>query len=471
MISELKPYSEYVDSGVHWLGKTPKHWSVLPNRALFDEVKDRNLPGEEMLSVTIKQGVIRQKALLDGSSKKDSSNLDRSKYKLVRPGHIAYNKMRAWQGAIGVSDFKGIVSPAYVVVRSRDQSNLPRFFHHLFRTPQFAKEAERWSYGITSDMWSLRPEHFRLIFSPQPPPDEQAAIVKFLDWANGRIDRAIRAKRKVIALLNEQKQVIIHRAVTRGIDPNVELKPSRLPWLGEIPRHWNIRKLGQLVHVFNGSTPSRTRLDYWTNGRHPWLSSSKVNDPLVSEPTEYISDAALAGTSLTLAPKGSLIIGLVGQGKTRGTATMLGIDAYISQNIAALVKKEDISMEYLLFALKGLYSNIRELGRGGNQEALNCEIVSSFRLPLPPKTEQETILREVAESTKGIQILAEKAHREIQLLSEYRSRLVADVVTGKLDVTVAAKSLSAEIETAVAETDVVADLDIEDETEIMEEQA
>src|ERR1035441_4775028 len=106
-----------------------------------------------MLSVTITRGIVRQKALLSDSSKKDSSRQDKSAYKLVQPRDIAYNKMRAWQGAIGVSEFRGIISPAYVVERLRDDS-CPRYFHWLYRTPHFAKEAERWSYGITSDMWS-----------------------------------------------------------------------------------------------------------------------------------------------------------------------------------------------------------------------------------------------------------------------------------------------------------------------------
>ena len=179
-----------------------------------------------MLSVTITRGIVRQKTLLEGSSKKDSSNQNKAAYKLVQPNDIAYNKMRAWQGAISVSEFLGIISPAYVVMRLRGEHNVPRFFHHLFRTPQFAKEAERWSYGITSDMWSLRPEHFKMIYAPEPPPDEQAAIVKFLEWANARLERTIRAKRRVIALLTEQKQAIIHRAVTRGLDPKAPLKPS-----------------------------------------------------------------------------------------------------------------------------------------------------------------------------------------------------------------------------------------------------
>jgi type I restriction enzyme S subunit len=190
MIEGLKPYPEYKDCGQTWLASVPRHWSVLPNRAIFAEVKDRDHPDEQMLSVTITRGIVPQKELLADSSKKDSSRQDKSAYKLVEPRDIAYNKMRAWQGAIAVSDFRGIISPAYIVMRLRGDQNA-RYFHHLYRTPHFAKEAERWSYGITSDMWSLRPEHFKMIYSTVPPRDEQTSIVRFLDHANGRIDSAV----------------------------------------------------------------------------------------------------------------------------------------------------------------------------------------------------------------------------------------------------------------------------------------
>src|ERR1700733_11292181 len=141
MIADLKPYGAYKVSSQAWLGDIPQHWTVVPNRALFAEVKDRNHPDEEMLSVTITRGIVRQKALLDGSSKKVSSNLDKSAYKLVQARDLAYNKMRAWQGAIGASTLRGIISPAYVVMRLRNHDDLPSYFHHLYRTPQFAKEA------------------------------------------------------------------------------------------------------------------------------------------------------------------------------------------------------------------------------------------------------------------------------------------------------------------------------------------
>ena len=245
-MKNLKPYPAIKNSGVEWLGKVPEHWEVLPNRALFDETKESGCPNEEMLSVTIKRGVIRQAEFLKNSSKKDSSNLDKSNYKLVLPGDIAYNKMRAWQAAIGASDYYVIVSPAYVVQRPR-KCGMHRYFHQLFRIPSFAKEAERWSYGITPDMWSLRPEHFKLIYSCLPPLPEQAAIVRYLDYVDRRVRRLVRAKRKLIALLNEQKQAIIHRAVTRGLDSDVALKDSGVEWLGKVPEHWEVVRIKQVI--------------------------------------------------------------------------------------------------------------------------------------------------------------------------------------------------------------------------------
>ena len=235
-----------------WLGEIPEHWEVLPTRALFDEIKDRDQPDKQMLSVTIKRGVIPQSEFLENTTKKDSSNLDKSNYKLVQPGDIAYNKMRAWQGAIGVSSYLGIISPAYVVQRPRNCSD-SRYFHQLFRIPAFAEECERWSYGIASDMWSLRPEHFRLIYSCVPPLAEQAAIVRYLDYVERRIQRYVGTKRKLLELLAEQKQAIIHRAVTRGLDPDVPLKPSGVEWLGDVPAHWEMWQLGRLGQFSKGN--------------------------------------------------------------------------------------------------------------------------------------------------------------------------------------------------------------------------
>ena len=251
MIDHLKPYPEMKESDVEWLGALPAHWKVLPNRAAFMEVKEPGHSHEQMLSVTISSGVIRQGELIEGTSKKDQSRVDKFAYKLVQSGDIAYNKMRAWQGAIGVSRYKGIVSPAYIVQRPLDLFSAA-YAHHLFRTPAFTKEAERCSYGITSDMWSLRSEDFKTIRVCIPPLSEQVAIVRFLDHASDRIERYIHAKEALIALLEEHKQAIIYQAVTGRIDvrtgrPFPAYKPSGVEWLGDVPAHWHIMPLKKVT--------------------------------------------------------------------------------------------------------------------------------------------------------------------------------------------------------------------------------
>ncbi len=266
MIYGLKPYPAYKDSGVEWLGQVPEHWEVLPGRTVFREINDRGHPDEQMLSVTITRGVLRQADLLADSSKKDSSNEDKSKYKLVQPDDLVYNKMRAWQGAVGVSAYWGIVSPAYIVQRLRSAENLPRYMHFLLRTPLFASEAERWSYGITSDQWSLRAEEFKCIYFSLPPFPEQTAIVRFLDWTERRIRRYIRAKQNLIKLLEEYKQVLIHRAVTGQIDvrtgrPYPAYKDSGIEWLGKVPAHWDMRRLKTAVYHINEQTSTKNDED------------------------------------------------------------------------------------------------------------------------------------------------------------------------------------------------------------------
>ena len=448
MIANLKPYPEYKESEQAWLGRVPRHWPVLPNRALFAEVNEREHPHEEMLSVTITRGVIRQKALLSGTSKKDSSNLDKSAYKLVCPRDIAYNKMRAWQGAIGVSELRGIISPAYVVMRLRAERNLPRYFHHLYRTPHFAKEAERWSYGITSDMWSLRPEHFKMIYTPQPPPEEQAAMVRFLDYANGRLERAIRAKRKVIALLHEQKQAIIHRAVTRGLAPTVSLKPSGIPWLGDIPKHWELWRVSRFARVGNGATPSRAKPTYWDGGTYPWLNSSQVNRGFINSSDQFVTQAALRECHLPRVPAGSVLVAITGQGKTRGMSAVLGMEATINQHIAFITPRVPVaSPEFLHLALSAAYLQLRASSEdsGSTKGAITCEDLKRFKIAIPPTPEQKALLRHIQTETRTLNTTVTRLEREIALLREYRTRLVADVVTGKLDVRPAARQLPAEV--------------------------
>ncbi len=458
MISNLKPYPAMKDSGVEWLGDVPEHWEVLPNRAMFDEVKDRGYPDEQMLSVTIKKGVIRQSALLETTSKKDSSNLDKSNYKVVQPGDIAYNKMRAWQGAIGVSNYRGIISPAYVVQRPHNCSN-PNYFHQLFRIPSFAKEAERWSYGIASDMWSLRPEHFKTIHSCFPPLSEQVAIVHYLDYVEQRVWRFVRAKQKLVELLKEQKQAIITRAITRGLDPNVPLKDSGIKWLGEVPEHWDVRRTKIL---FN----ERSEKGY---PNEPLLAATQTKGVVRKEQYESRTVLALKDLHLLkLVCVGDFVISLR---SFQGGIEYAHEQGIISPAYTILVVKNTENHRYLAHLFKSMpyIENLRFFVTGIRQgQNIDYEKLSRSRLPIPPLLEQTAIVEYLDRTTADIDTTIARARREIELLQEYRTRLIADVVTGKVDVRGVANSLPDEFGDSEPIGERNALSDIGEETERME---
>jgi type I restriction enzyme, S subunit len=434
---KIKPYPEMKDSGVEWLGHVPEHWEILPNRTLFNEIKDSGYPDEEMLSVTIKKGVVKQTKLLEDSSKKDSSNLDKSKYKLLRPGDLAYNKMRAWQGAIGTSEFRGIISPAYVVQRPRDdESSL--YFHNLFRTPSFAKEAERWSYGITSDMWSLRPEHFRLIYSCVPPRLEQAAIVKYLDYMDRRIKKLIAAKKKLIKLLEEQKQTIIHQAVTEGLDPDVPMKDSGVEWLGKVPEHWDVLKIGRLGRFQNGlnidgdafgsGDPFVSYGDVYNNANLPEVPnglvqstledqtkcSLKIGDVLFTRTSETADDIGVASTCLSLIP----------------LSTFAGFLIRFRPNEDILEPRYST----YLFRNQGVHGHFAGTMNLVTRASLSQGVLKGLPICIPPAEEQHQIAVYIEAKVNLFRDLILRAKQEIDLLDEYSTSLIADVVTGKLDV-------------------------------------
>ena len=441
MIADLKPYPAMKDSGVEWLGEVPEHWDVLPNRTFFAEVKERGHPAEQMLSVTITKGVIPQRTLLADSSKKDSSNQDKSAYKLVLPSDIAYNKMRAWQGAVGVSDYQGIVSPAYVVERPREGAN-SRYLHYLLRTPAFAKEAERWSYGITSDMWSLRPEHFKMIYGCLPPPPEQAAIVRYLDHADRRIRRYIHAKQKLVKLLEEQKQALIHEAVTGQIDvltgrPHPAYKDSGVEWLGAVPAHWEMRRLKSKLRPVDRRSSSGT-------------------EPLLSLRRDF--GVVVYGEHFSRPPQGVTLVGykLVEAGQlvvnrlqaNNGLLFCSRLSGVVSPDYSVFAARSPVDMEYLGNLLRTVTykTHFRRESTGlGTGSAgflrLYDDRLLETPVPLPPLEEQSTLLVSLSEITASLCRAIGRQHEEIALLREYRTRLIADVVTGKLDVRGAAAGL------------------------------
>ena len=425
MTHPLKPYPAYRDSGSPWLGEVPEHWEVLPNRAMFTEVNEQNHPDEQMLSVTIANGVIRQHELLEDSSKKDGSRLDKTSYKLVRIGDIAYNKMRAWQGAIGVSEHRGIISPAYIVQRPLDSTN-SHYMHYLLRTAAFSKEAERHSYGIAPDMWSLRPEHFKTILVCAPPPSESAAIVRYLDHACERIGLYIGAKKRLIALLRERKKAIIDRTVTRGLDPNAPMKPTGIAWMPEAPAHWEMRRLKSCVADVVDMTNEREPGDIYVALEHVESWTGKIVDmdfdtTFESQVKRFRSDDVLFGK---LRPYLAKSARPDRSGVCVGEFLVLrpGNDNLLSGYLEILLRS------------KSVVDAIDASTFGAKMPRADWQFIGNMRFPIPPVSEQAAIVERLERSTAAIDTAIGRARRQIDLLREYRERLINDVVTGKLDV-------------------------------------
>ncbi len=483
MTIPLKPYPKMKPSGVQWLGEVPEHWEILPNRAVFQEVKDKGYPEEQMLSVTIKRGVIQQTELLNETSKKDSSNIDKSNYKLVQPGDIAYNKMRAWQGAFGISQYRGIVSPAYVIQRPKQPSD-SEYFHYLFRTPIFAKESERWSYGITSDMWSLRPEHFKMIYVSHPPHEEQSAIVRYLSYMDKKIRKYIRNKQKLIKLLEEQKQAIIHQAVTGQIDvrtgkPYSAYKDSGVEWLGKVPEEWEVLRLGWVLKERKEkNNPIKTdeilSLSL-SKGVIPYAEKTGGGNKAKSDLSAYM----LAYPNDIVLNSMNVVVGSVGLSKYFGAVSPVYYVLYPRNEI------EDVQFYDSIFQDPSFQKSLFGLGNGimvieskstGKLNTIRMRIpmtrLNKVLIPKPPIGDQTKIIEFVNKEKEEFKTVLDRTAKDIDLLREYRTTLIAAVVTGKLDVREAAQSLpdiseldEPDVEEEVIEEEETVDAEIESNSE------
>ena len=257
-----KPYSGYRDSGLPWLGWVPEHWDVRRNGRLFAELNQTGFEDLPILEVSLRTGV-RVRDMENGARKQQMT--DRSKYKRAAKGDVAYNMMRMWQGAVGVAPVDGLVSPAYVVAHPFPEVE-PRYYAYLFRTDAYMREVNKFSRGIVADRNRLYWGEFKQIPSAFPPTDEQTRIANFLD-AHGRLTaRLICNKRRLIGLLNEQKQAVINYAVTRGLNPNAPMKPTGIGWMPEVPAHWEVKPikhwLRQRAKMLSDKTDPEYAFDY-----------------------------------------------------------------------------------------------------------------------------------------------------------------------------------------------------------------
>jgi len=456
MISDLKPYPAYKPSGVEWLGEVPEHWEVWKLRVVLRSVTERNKPELPLLSVVREKGVI----LRDISSKEANHNFipdDLTNYKVVRKGQFAMNKMKAWQGSYGISRYDGIVSPAYYVFDLDGVDG--KFFNTAIRSSIYVPYFTQASDGVRIGQWDLSRARMREIPFSTPPDLEQEGIVRFIEHVDRRIRRYIRAKQKLIKLLEEQKQAIIHQAVTGQIDvrtgkPYTAYKSSGVEWLGDVPEYWEVLPLKRtFVSMDYGISDSGA-----DDGTIPVLTMGHIRDGAVTVP-EY-GGVPSVDPSLLLQDKDLLF------NRTNSAELVAKVGLFRSHEqpvtfasyLVRMRSRQENDSEYLNLLLNDrsfLSAARREAIPSLHQSNLNPTRYGRLPIPLPPAWEQESIVDSIFEQTSDIDTTISRAQTEIELLGEYRTRLIADVVTGKLDVREAAASLPDEPEESAATDDLL----------------
>jgi len=270
-----------------------------------------------------------------------------------------------------------------------------------------------------------------------PPMEEQRKIAEFLDYKTAQVDALIAKKQSLLNKLAEQRTALISQAVTKGLDPSVATKDSGAAWLGKIPAHWSTSRVKFVAKVGNGSTPSRDNPDYWFDGDFPWLNSSVVNREVVDSADQFVTGVALKECHLPIIEPPAVLVGITGQGKTRGMSSKLTFRATINQHLVYVKPYGDsINVDYLHHIFERAYAYLRnESDAGGSTKgAITCSQIENLAIPLPPLAEQEQIVRFVDGDYSRISRLQKKVKAALQRLQEYRAALITNAVTGKIDV-------------------------------------
>jgi type I restriction enzyme, S subunit len=438
------------DSGVPWLGEVPEHWEMKRGKNLFRCVDVRSETGEEeLLTVSSDRGVVLRRTASVTMFKAESY----AGHKLCWPGDLVINSLWAWARGLGVSRYHGIVSTAYGVYRVRRGADVePPFVHELVRSIPFHWELHVRSKGVWTSRLQLTDEAFLGAPFPLPPLPEQSAIVRFLDHADRQIRRYILAKQKLIKLLEEQKQAIIHRAVTRGLDPTVRLKPSGVEFLDDLPEHWVVSRLGQLITpIEQGWSP---QCDSQPAEDYEWgvLKVGCVNRETFDGTQNKKLPSALEPIPGLEIKDGDILV------SRANTRELLGLAAVAVRPREKLIlcdklfrfrPKHQLANHHFLVSVIRQRTSRAQIesstnGASDSMQNIGQGVIRNLLLSLPPLEEQLRVVTAISEQAKSINAAISQAQSEMSLLREYRTRMTADVVTGKLDVREAAARLGGE---------------------------
>lgn len=428
-------YEEYKDSGVEWLGEVPVHWPVLPCRAIVNERTDRNDDGEceDYLSLMANVGVIPYADKGDIGNKKPE---DLTKCKMVHKGDFVINSMNYYIGSYGVSRYHGVCSPVYIVLTTKHDVMDARYAFRIFEIGGFQEYAQSFGNGILEHRRSINWDILKTIPVPLPPLPEQRTIAAFLDAETSKIDGLVSEQRRLIELLKEKRQAVISHAVTKGLNPDVKMKPSGIEWLGEVPEGWEVRRFSHAIDFQEG--PGIMANDFHDNGI-PLVRISGVKSRWVTlEGCKYLDPSLVAERWKHFRLReGDLVISASASMGTVSEVAAEAIGAVPYTGLIRLVPASGLTVKEFIRSLvvsDVFMKQIDLLKAGATIQHFGPTHLRQIKIPLPPPNEQQKIAVFVDSQLLKFDTLIAQAERAIELLQERRTALISAAVTGKIDV-------------------------------------
>ncbi len=454
----MERYDNYKDSGVDWIGQIPEHWELMHLRNFISLFSEKGFGDLQLLSVTREKGVI----LRDKNNLEENHNFvpdDLSGYKHVKVGDFVINKMKSWQGSYGISKFEGIVSPAYYTCKLSGVN--PEFFSNAIRSKIYSAFFMQFSKGVRVGQWDLDSNAMKSIPFILPPLSEQQAIVAYLDKETGKLDAAVEKLERMVEVLKERKQLIISKAVTRGLEDSVPLKDSGLEWIGQIPEHWSKQLIisKAVTRGLEDSVPLKDSglewigqiPEHWTilQGKYLFSENKTLNDHQDRKVLslsygkiilkQLSNDGLLPATydNYQLILKNYIVIRCTDlqNDKVSLRTAISKFDGIITNAYLALVPFSSTCPDYLNYLLRH-WDNSKELYRYGSgvRQNLSWNDLKKLLLIVPPLYEQQAIAAYLDEKVGNLDEAIEKQLRMIELLKERKQILISDVVTGKIKV-------------------------------------
>ena len=440
--SSFPAYPAYKDSGVEWLGEIPGHWAVFIAKRMFGNVRESASADAEQLAATQAYGVIPQKDFMERNDTKVVLALSGTEnFRAVKSNDFVIS-LRSFQGGIEHSAYDGCVSPAYTVLRRKDERNLnPGYLRYLFKDASYISALQSVTTGIREGR-TITYEQFGSLSMPVAPVAEQTQIARFLDHETARIDALIEEQQRLIELLKEKRQAVISRAVTKGLDPTVPMKDSGVEWLGEVPAHWDVCSVRRVISAIEQGWSPECEANPADEDAWGVLKAGCVNRGVFDPSENKTLPAWLEPVAEYEVRAGDILMSRAsGSPELVGSTALLGEvreKLMLSDKIFRLHLEAKISSSFFVWVMNAQFmrAQIEQALSGGNGLANNLPQSSllAFWLAVPPSHEQVAIAEYINKLVGEIDALISEGGSAVELLQERRSALISAAVTGKIDV-------------------------------------